>query len=191
MALPVVPLAIAGAALSAASAISTGITQKNEATYQAQVAQNNATIARQNAQAAQQAGSAQAQAQGLAAAEQLGGVKAAEAANNVDVNTGSAAVTQESQRETGALSQQTIENNALLQAYGYQSQATGFQAEAGLENYAASTAVPGAVLSAGGSLLSGASLLPLKFAAMGLGTTPGAGGLSGLPDTAAGVDENL
>jgi hypothetical protein len=60
----------------------------------------------------------------------------------------------------------TTEQTAALRAYGYKSQGTSFAAEAGLEQNAADAAAPGAVLSAGGSLLSSAAQLPLKFQQM-------------------------
>lgn len=154
---------ILGAGASALGAITGGEAAANQANYQSQVAANNAQIARQNAVYSAAAGGTQAEETGLKEAGTLGHVKASEAANNVDVNSGSAKDVQESQREAGSLTQLNTENNALLQAYGYGAQATGFGAQSGLESYAAETAGPASFLSAGGSLLSGASSLPLKF----------------------------
>lgn len=154
---------ILGAGASALGAITGGEAAANQAKYQSQVAANNAQTARQNSVYSAAAGGAQAQETGLKEAAALGHVKASQAANNIDVNSGSATRVQESQREAGDLSQLNTENNALLQAYGYGTQATGYQAQSGLENYAAQTAGPAAGLSAGGSLLSSASSLPLKF----------------------------
>lgn len=114
-------------AQSAASAAS-----KN-ANYQAQVAKNNQTIAEQNAAYASQAGEAKAEAQSLKGASTLSAVKAAEAANSVDVNSGSALDVQETQREFNALDTRTVQNNAMLTAYGYRSQATNFGAESELQ----------------------------------------------------------
>lgn len=172
-----VPLAIGGIGLQALGTLSSGIASSRESTYQAQVAQNNATIARQNAEYSAAAGVAQAENVGLEAANRLGQVKAAQGANNIDVNSGSAKTVQESERESGELSEANTEQNAILQAYGYQTQATGYQAQAGLERYASAQAVPGSVLSAGGSLLSNAPLLPAKYAAF---ASPGGGLPSGL-----------
>jgi hypothetical protein len=60
------------------------------AAYQAQVARNNAIIAGYNATEAEQAGETQAYVTSQTAAAQGGRIKAAQAANNIDVNTGSA-----------------------------------------------------------------------------------------------------
>lgn len=92
-----------------------------------------------------------------------GAIKAAEAANDIDVNSGSALDVQESQRRTGELDTLTTENNALLQAYGYSAAATGYQATAGLESTEAEQAPLGGALSAGGGLLSNASGIGFKF----------------------------
>ena len=127
------------------------------------MAKNNAQIAQQNATYAIEAGKSKQQQEGLKSAEELGQVKTALAANNVDVNTGSAKEVEVGQREKGALSQETIANNAELQAYGYESQATGFEAQAGLEQATAAEAPLGAAIGAGGSLLSNASALSLKW----------------------------
>jgi hypothetical protein len=158
-------LAIAGLGLSAIGTIGSGIAQSQAASYEAQVNRNNALEAQQNAKYAEEAGNVQSQIAGRQAASQLGAVRAAFGANNIDVNTGSALDTQISQRQSGLLSQENVQNNALLQAYGYQTQATGFQAQAGLLQGEASTAIPGSLLSAGGSLATNAALLPSKFAA--------------------------
>lgn len=112
----------------------------NSASYQAQVARNNATISRQNAEYAGQAGQEAAMVKSLEGAAAGGHIKASQAANGVDVNSGSAVTVQQSQREASKLDTLTTENNALLEAYGYKSQATNFEAQAGLEDMQASNA---------------------------------------------------
>jgi hypothetical protein len=174
-------LAIGGAVTSAIGAIGGGIASSQAASYQAQVNRNNATTATQNSTYALEAGSVQEQEAGQKAAGQLGQVRASMAANNVDVNSGSAVDVQKSQRETGLLSEEDVSNNAALTAYGYQTQATGFQAQAGLEQGQASTAIPGALLSAGGGLLSNVSTIPTKFAWPNSEVPAGFGAASGAP----------
>jgi len=164
--------ALAGAATSAFGTIEAGQAQASQASYQSQVARNNAAIAQQKAGYAAQAGEAQAQAESLKNAAQLGDVKTAQAANNIDVNTGSAVDVQKTQREIGEYDTATTMNNALLQAYGYQTEATSFQAESGLESAEASQAPIGAGLSAGGGLLSNAGSIGLKWLIPNSSTTP-------------------
>jgi hypothetical protein len=156
---------LVGAGVSAAGSILGGIAQGNAAGFQAKVAQNNADIANANADYASKAGNAQAAATSLKGAAAGGKLKAAQAANNVDVNTGSPVNVQQSQRELSQLDTETVLNNAELQAYGYRSQATGFEATAGLEKEEAEEAPIGGYLSAGGNLLSSASSIGFKYGA--------------------------
>lgn len=162
---PVLPvLAVAGAAISAFGTIEGGIAQGKAASYQAAIAQNNAVIAGQNATHAERAGFAQAAAVSRKAAATQGRIKTAQAANNIDVNSGSAVRVQAGEREAGALDTATTLSNAELQAYGYRNQATGFTAEAGLKQFEAKEAPVGADFTAAGNLLSKASSLPTGWA---------------------------
>jgi hypothetical protein len=163
-ALPV--LGIAGAGLSAIGTIAGGLSTAAEARYQSQVAANNATIANQNAAYSAAAGSEQAAASSRKNAAALGRIKAAQGANQIDVNTGSAVDVQKSERETGMLDTLTTENNALLQAYGYRSQATSYTAQSGLESAEAAQAPIGAGIAAAGGLLGNASSIGYKWNAM-------------------------
>jgi hypothetical protein len=168
----------AGAGISAIGAISGGLSTAAEARYQAQVASNNAAIANQNAAYSAAAGSAKAAAGSRKNAAVLGRIKAAQGANQIDVNTGSAADVQKSQRETGMLDTLTTENNALLQAYGYRSQATSYTAQSGLESAEAAQAPIGAAIGAAGGLLGNASSIGYKYNWFTGGGNTG-GGLSG------------
>jgi hypothetical protein len=171
-------LGTVGTGLSALGTYEGGQATANAATYSAQVAANNALIAKQNAKYAIEAGEAQATATALKGANTAGRIKAAQAASGVSVNSGSASDVQVSQREGQLLDTETILNNAELQAYGYRTAATGYRAEAELEQAKAQQAPIGADLGAAGSLLSGASGVAAKW---------GAGALSAAP---AGYDPN-
>ena len=174
---------VAGGLKGAQGARAGGEASAQAAQYQAQVARNNATIANQNADAEVQAGQQRTQTQALKGAATGGRIKAAQAANNVDVNTGSAVDVQVSQREQAKLDSETELHNSQLQAYGYRTQATNFNAEAGLKDQQAMYARQGgdisgdaALLATGGTLLSKASSLPFKWSS-------GDGGLGGNGDT--------
>jgi len=158
---------LVGAGTSAAGALMGGIAQGNAASYQAQVAKNNAIIANQNAAYATEAGETQAAATSLKGAATAGKIKASQAANNIDVNTGSAVNVQQSQREVSKLDTETVLSNAELQAYGYRAAATNYQATAGLEEMEATEAPIGGALSATGNLLSSASSIGAKFGGFG------------------------
>lgn len=138
-----------GSAVSAAGAIEQGQAVANEAKYNSQVAANNATYA-------SAAGTAQAGAESMKNANVAGRVKAAQAANGVDVNSGSTVDVQEGTREAGNIDTQTTENNALLQAYGYQQTST-------LQKNEAEEAPIGADIGAAGGLLGNASSIGFKW----------------------------
>ena len=148
---------LAGTAVSAAGAISSANAQGKAAAYSAQVAQNNATIASQNAAYATQAGQAKAEQQGLENKQRLGKVVAGEAAGGVDINSGSNEAVAQSQTELGQEDVGNVLNNAQLQAYGYRSQTTSFQAQSGLDTAQANQAPTAAALGGAGSLFQGAA----------------------------------
>lgn len=152
-----IPLAIVGAAASGIGTIMGGEATANAASYQAQVAQNNAIVEEQNANYALQSGRAAAQATSLKSAATGAKIKTAQAANNVDVNSGSAKDVQVSARETGQLDTETVMSNAELQAYGYRTQAVNDTAEAQLQEAKSEEVVPASILAATGGLLSSAS----------------------------------
>lgn len=162
-------LGIIGAATSALGTIVGGVAQANQANYQAQVADNNAKIAKQNATSAEEAGRVEAQAQSQKGAAIEGSIIASQAANGIDVNTGSAVDVQKSQRETDALDTANVMRNADLSAYGYRTQASNYQAQAGLDRSQASFAPISAAIGATGSFLGNASSIGSKWT--GLQTT--------------------
>lgn len=145
--------------------IEAGQAQANASHYNAQVAFNNAAYASAS-------GSAQAEAESLKNAQVGGLIKASQAANNIDVNSGSAVKVQQSQREAGNVDTATVENNALLTAYGYKQQGI-------LQNQEAAQATLGAGLQAGGTFAEGATQF-VGGAALGGGFGGGGGG--GLSD---------
>ena len=172
---------IVGAGVSAVGAVEQGQATSNAANYSAQVARNNALIAQQNASYATAAGVEQADIASRKGAAIGGKIKAAQAANNIDVNTGSALGVQAGQRETSKLDTETVLNNAELQAYGYRTQATGYTAQAGLYSAEAAQAPIGAAIGATGSLLSNASSLGMKWTQANPTGGGAGGGGSGQP----------
>jgi hypothetical protein len=182
VALPFIALAA-----SAGGSVLSGLSQANAAGYQAQIARNNAQIARQNAAYSAQAGSAQITAAGEKARQQQGNVRAAIAANGIDVSSGSAADVQVSQREIGALDVANVAQRAANTVYGYQTQATDYQAQANLDQSEVAPDIFGGVLKGIGSLAGGIPSLPNAFSWMGGNSTNASGGDFGSPVSA---DEN-
>jgi hypothetical protein len=170
-------LGAAGAGVSAIGAISGGAAQAAEARYQAAVASNNAMIANQKAQYATQAGEVSTYNTGLRERAKAGQVTTGIAANNIDVNTGSARDVRTSQAEMGQLEEETTQNKAAVTAYGYRVASTGFQAESQLQRAEAPQDVAAGFLGGAGTLLSGASNIGFKWGQMnsGYGANPGPG----------------
>jgi hypothetical protein len=159
-------LGAVGAGMGALGQIQGGMARAAEARYQAQVAENNAIIARQNAGYAIQAGEQRAYDVGLRERARAGHMTAELAAGGIDVNTGSAAKVRETQQGLGTQSQLTTMQDSLLQAYGYRTQATSFEAQQRLYQAEAPQDILGGILGGGGALLSGASNVGFKWAGM-------------------------
>lgn len=155
-------------AASAGGQLAQGFGAANAANYQAAVAENNATIARGNAGYTAGAGATEIEDAGLKARSESAGVRSSLAANGVDVNTGSAAGVQVSQREIGQLDTETVANRAALDVYGYQTQATSYDAQAQLDRMQASGDILSGVLGAAGSVAGNAQFTSLLSSAPGL-----------------------
>ena len=123
---------IAGAGISAIGSYESGQATAAAADYQSQVAANNAMIARQNASMTEASGASKEAAQGMKTRAVVGSTKAAQGANNVDVNTGSNAAVRQSEVKLGALDALTIRSNTAREAFGYEVAATSDTAESGL-----------------------------------------------------------
>lgn len=173
MAVAIPYLAFAGAGLSAAGSIAGGIAQGKAASYQAQVARNNATIAQQNAAHAASVGAEDTEVAGLKARNRLASTRAGFAANNLDITSGSPADVIAGEQKSGALDTETVANNAALQVYGYGTQAAGYegqaqldQAEAGFDPIEGALKGTGSLLDKTSSLISGPPSVPPAYSWM-------------------------
>jgi hypothetical protein len=149
--MPAAWIAAAGTAVAAAGAIAGGIASSNSASYQAQVAQNNAAIENQNSTNAQQSGYINAFNTSLANRGAAGKLKANQAANGINVNSGTAVDVQASEREVGLQNVSIGIQNAQRQAYGYRTQSVGDQAQAGLDTMQSQNDLIGGALGAAGA----------------------------------------
>jgi len=153
-----------GAALPILTAVSMGVQalgsiaqgqqQAASAKYNAQVASNNAQTAQQNARLASEEGNVNTEREQLKTRAMVGGIKAAQAANNIDINSGSAVDVRSSAAELGELNALTVRSNAARQAYGYQTQATSDMAQAKLDKQEAKYDVTAGYVGAASTLLS-------------------------------------
>jgi hypothetical protein len=164
-------LEAAGGLFKGVGSIGSGYASANAADY-------NAEIARQSAANASEAGQSQATVESLKGADVLGNVKASQAANNIDVDSGSALKVQQGARAASVYNTESVENNALLAAYGYKNTAA-------LDTEEAQEDITAGYIGAGGDVLTGASSLAGPLAAMQNpandgGTAAGDGGYTGL-----------
>lgn len=164
-------LGLIGAGLSAAGTVAGGFAQANTAAYQAKIAQNNAAIAEQNAQRAAQAGEQQAGDTSEKGAANLASIKTAIAANNLDVNSGSALNVEKSARATSQLNTLQTERNAQEQVYGYRATAASDTAQANLDKSEETPDIIGAGIGATGTLFGNASAIGTKNFGVGSGLT--------------------
>jgi hypothetical protein len=143
-----------------------GFTQGAQSSYQAQIAKNNSIIARQNAVRSAIAGGNDVEAMGLRNAQAQGGLRASLAASGVDVNSGSAANVQTSERLINSLDTATLANNEALKVYGYETQSVDYKAQEKLDNAESIEAPIGGLFGAAGSYLSNAPNVPEKYSWM-------------------------
>jgi hypothetical protein len=180
------PMTLISTAASIGGTIAGGIGQSktygataDEARYRAQVAENNRIIAEQNARYAVQAGRTNAQAQDFATRAALGQATAAQGASGIDVASGSPTEVRSSIQQLGRLKTLEEIQKADLEAYGYRQRAADYGAEAGLQQYKASSAEAAKTPALFGTILGGASSLSdkwLRYKSGGYGT---GGGLFG------------
>lgn len=150
----------------AAGKLFQGVSEYGQAQYQGQIAKNNSILARKNAVRSAMAGQVNLTAKGMHDAQAQGGLRAGLAASGVDVNSGSAANVQQSERLVNSLDTATLANNEALKVYGYENQAVDFKAQEKLDNSQGIEALIGGALGAGGSYLSNAPNVPDKYSWM-------------------------
>ena len=173
-------LAAASMGMSALGQIQQGKAAAASAKYNAQVAENNAVVARQNAAFAGAEGNANAERQGMKTRAAVGAMKAAQAANGIDVNSGSAVDVRSSAAELGQLDAITIRSNAARRAYGFETEAVNDQAQAALDRAGGKAAQKASYIGAASTILGGAVK---GYNDGAFDSWLGNGGLNGAPET--------
>lgn len=139
-------------ATTLAGGIISGIGAQRQDQAQADAANYNAAVARNAAIFAQQQGEVNAQANDRRTAAMVGRQRAAYAAGNLDVNSGSPLDIQSDTEQIGRLNSLTIRNNAARDAYGYQANANLDTAAASNYETAGNSAMLGSLIGAGTSV---------------------------------------
>lgn len=163
-------LAIASLAASAGSGImgaagasATASANASSYQYKAQVARNNSIIAERNAVAASDAGNAQSQTNDLKTRALVGSQLATQAANGLDVNSGTNVAVRQSATDIGHLDTLTILNNAAKNTAGFKAQGMNFIAEAGMADASATNAKTAGQYNVATSLLGSAGSFSDKW----------------------------
>lgn len=170
-ALPAVASLAAGA-ISAVGAISSAMGQKEAASYQAQVARNNAMAAEAARRYEIQKGLINAQDQDRANAELKGKQRAAMAASGFDMNTGTMQDIQISQDMLGRTDSLRKAHAGELAGWKLKQQANNFLSEAEIARFRGDSAMTAGLLSAGGSLIGGAGQFAAKWPTFGSAPAP-------------------
>lgn len=131
--------------------------------YKAAVANNNAIIAQRNADQATQAGAVGAQVQDLKTKNLVATQLVTQAANGLDVGSGSNVDVRKSAESLGHLDTLTILANAAKNSAGFKAQGANFTAEAVLDTKAAENARTAGTFDIAKSLLGGATSFSDKW----------------------------
>lgn len=154
---------IAGGILGAYGAEKSGQAQQTMYNYQAQVARINSQIDLQNRDYALNVGEIQATNEGMKLSQQAGQIRATQGASNIDVNSGSAAQVQGSQRKIAALDLTQIRSNAAKTAYDFDVKSVMDTNQASLDVMAGQNAKTAGDINAMSSILGSVSSVSSKW----------------------------
>lgn len=152
-----------GSILNAFGAAQSGKAKAQMYQYQAGIAKFNEAVALQNRDYASAQGEEEAVNTGLAGRFREGRVRADIAASGVDVNSGSAAAVQASQKEITQRDVATVRNKAARVALGYATEAEQDSMQSSLYSMSASNVRAAIPLNVASSLVSGASSVSSKW----------------------------
>ncbi len=125
--------------------------QTQNADFQSGMMKQNATFKNQTADETVIAGNTSADWQRVRTGQAIGTQRSVQAANGIDVNSGSSAQLQDDTAMIGELDALTIQNNAAREAYGYRIQAKQDMLNAGQTVQNGKTAAMGSILGGLGS----------------------------------------
>ena len=172
---------LAGGLVAAGGAKEAGAAQQQQFNYQSAVAQINSKIDLQNRDYAVNQGEQQATTYGMKEAQAAGQIRAGQGASNLDVNSGSAAQVQASEKEVGAIDTTTIRSNAAKVAFDYQTKSTMDLNQATLDTMAGINAKTAGDINAASSVLGTVGSVATKWGAGKAAGLFGSGTISANP----------
>lgn len=159
---------VASTAIQGVGSFMSGKANAASANYNASIASMNANIEKQNATWAAQSGEEQVAQQQQKTRANVGAITAAQAANNITINSGvsgdSGLDVRSSASQLGELSALNIRSNAAKQAYGYLTGAWSDTAQANLDKANAGYSAEAGDIGAGADLLGGAGSAANNYA---------------------------
>lgn len=162
-------LQVAGSLGKAAGSLKGGQSSSAAASYQAQVARNNAIALRQMADRTIQGGLVNADVSSLRGAAGVASLKAKQGASGININKGSAVDVRAGAAAASKFDAETVLRNADLTAYGYRVKANQEEAQAKLYEMGGEQAKTSGFMGAAGSLLGAASAVPWNWLGSGGG----------------------
>jgi hypothetical protein len=175
---------LAGGIMGAVGAEKTGAAQQQMYNYQAGVARINSQIDLQNKEYALNQGEIQATQFGLKEAQQEAGIRVAQSASGLDVNSGSNVDVQRSQRQLGQMDMTQIRSNAAKTAYDFDVKSTMDLNQSTMDVMAGQNAKTAGDINAMTSIIGSVGSVSSKWmqgnAAGMWGTSSGPGFVSGL-----------
>ncbi len=154
---------LAGGILGAQGAKQSAASTQQMYNYQAQVAKINSQIDLQNRDYALAQGEIQARNFGMKAAQQQGEIRAVQGASNIDVNSGSAARVQASQRTITGIDLGQIRTNAAKTAYDFDVKSTMDLNQSTLDTMAGVNAKQAGDIQAMASIIGGVTSVSTKW----------------------------
>jgi len=170
---------LAGGIMGAIGAKTTAEDTQNMYNYQAGIAQINSKIDLQNADYARNQGEIQATQFGLKEAQQEAGIKVAQSASGLDVNSGSAVDVQRSQRQLGQMDLTQIRSNAAKTAYDFDVKSTMDLNQSTLDIMGGTNAITAGNFAAASSILGSVGSVSSKWMSGNTAGLWGSGATSG------------
>lgn len=154
---------IAGGILGAYSSLKGADAKAKEMQYKAGIARINKQVALQNADWTRRAGEVGAQHKGMEGRFKIGQTRAIQSGRGLEIDTGSNAAVQESEREVNQYDQSMIRSNAAHRAYGFEVEAVEKEAEAGMLEMGAKNVKEAGEIGAWASILGASSSVADKW----------------------------
>lgn len=155
---------IVGGTISTVSGIQQGNAQKAQYEYAAEQNRRNAEIAKNNATESRQKGMEEARLKRMQTLSQIGALKTANAANGININSGTALDTIEDTATMGELDAMNAMYTSEQTAQNYELQANNFNVQSNMNSLAAKNVSKTTKMNAFGSALSGVGDAAQSFA---------------------------